>query len=117
MAHELGPKDTVYLGENEKVRVIAKFDDTHGRLEDLRIREADYAARRATDQLDPGEQAPVILPPRTGRYMMHCHNLVHEDHDMMVQFEVGTGGPDPISAAREKPMTQLSTTPLTESAC
>jgi hypothetical protein len=33
-----------------------------------------------------------------GRYMMQCHNLVHEDHDMMVQFEVGTGGPDPITA-------------------
>ena len=24
-----------------------------------------------------------------GRYMVHCHNLVHEDHDMMVQFSVG----------------------------
>ena len=23
-----------------------------------------------------------------GKYMMHCHNLVHEDHDMMSQFEV-----------------------------
>jgi spore coat protein A len=24
-----------------------------------------------------------------GRYMIHCHNLVHEDHDMMVQYAVG----------------------------
>jgi spore coat protein A len=24
-----------------------------------------------------------------GRYMIHCHNLVHEDNDMMVQFAVG----------------------------
>jgi spore coat protein A len=24
-----------------------------------------------------------------GRYIVHCHNLVHEDHDMMVQFAVG----------------------------
>jgi hypothetical protein len=24
-----------------------------------------------------------------GKYMMHCHNLVHEDHDMMTQFQVG----------------------------
>lgn len=24
-----------------------------------------------------------------GRYMIHCHNLVHEDHDMMIQFAVG----------------------------
>ena len=26
---------------------------------------------------------------RGGQYMIHCHNLVHEDHDMMVQFSVG----------------------------
>lgn len=24
-----------------------------------------------------------------GRYMTHCHNLVHEDNDMMIQFAVG----------------------------
>lgn len=24
-----------------------------------------------------------------GRYMIHCHNLVHEDSDMMVQYSVG----------------------------
>jgi spore coat protein A len=23
-----------------------------------------------------------------GKYMMHCHNLSHEDHDMMAQFEI-----------------------------
>ena len=35
--------------------------------------------------------------PHQGRYMMHCHNLVHEDHDMMHQFAVGwkPGQPDP----------------------
>ena len=27
--------------------------------------------------------------------MMHCHNLVHEDHDMMAQFEIL----DPLNAA------------------
>jgi hypothetical protein len=35
--------------------------------------------------------------------MIHCHNLVHEDHDMMVQYEVGTGGFDPINAAKPLP--------------
>jgi hypothetical protein len=37
-----------------------------------------------------------------GRYMIHCHNLPHEDHDMMTQFRVGEDRPDndPISAAR-----------------
>ncbi|TWH39136.1 multicopper oxidase family protein [Dulcicalothrix desertica] len=32
-----------------------------------------------------------------GKYMSHCHNTVHEDHDMMNQFEVGIGGPSPFS--------------------
>ncbi len=33
-----------------------------------------------------------------GRFMMHCHNLVHEDHSMMTQFEVGQNAPSPCSA-------------------
>jgi spore coat protein A, manganese oxidase len=63
-AFERGPKDTAYLGENETVRVLARF---------------------------VGD----------GKYMMHCHNLVHEDHDMMVQFEVvdpNQAGDDPLGA-------------------
>ena len=60
--HERGPKDVVYLGEKETVRLLMRFE-------------------------------------RPGKYMMHCHNLVHEDHDMMTQFEVGhsTGAADPLS--------------------
>jgi FtsP/CotA-like multicopper oxidase with cupredoxin domain len=23
-----------------------------------------------------------------GRYVMHCHNVVHEDHAMMIRFDV-----------------------------
>jgi FtsP/CotA-like multicopper oxidase with cupredoxin domain len=49
---ERGPKDVVYVGEEETVKIIARFG------------------------------------PQPGRYMMHCHNLVHEDHDMMHQFWV-----------------------------
>lgn len=75
LPHELGPKDVVYLGENETVQVLVKFDG--GR----------------------------------GKYMVHCHNLVHEDHDMMGQFEIrdGTAVPDdPFSApARPLPETEL----------
>jgi spore coat protein A len=61
---ERGGKDVVYLGENETVRVLIKFDE--GR----------------------------------GKYMEHCHNLVHEDHDMMGQFEIvdpARAAPDPLS--------------------
>jgi FtsP/CotA-like multicopper oxidase with cupredoxin domain len=42
--------------------------------------------------------------PHEGRYMMHCHNLVHEDHDMMTQFQVGQQGCNPcIAPARPLP--------------
>ena len=65
--HELGPKDVFYLGENERVRVIANFG------------------------------------PQSGRYMMHCHNLVHEDHSMMGQFRVvGPTDPHPVTTARPR---------------
>jgi spore coat protein A, manganese oxidase len=43
-----------------------------------------------------------------GKYMMHCHNLPHEDHDMMQQFSVGlkpgeVDVNDPIEADPCKP--------------
>jgi spore coat protein A len=65
--NELGPKDVVVVGENERVRLVMRFE--HQR----------------------------------GRYMVHCHNLPHEDHDMMTQFSVGMKGQtvdphDPITA-------------------
>lgn len=38
------------------------------------------------------EQVQVMarFAPHKGKYMVHCHNIVHEDHDMMTQFEVVT---------------------------
>ncbi|TNB75679.1 multicopper oxidase family protein [Arthrobacter sp. BB-1] len=72
-AYERGPKDVVYVGEGETVRLLMKFE--HHR----------------------------------GRYMIHCHNLPHEDHDMMAQFSVGidTNDPDPnhpIDASKPHPI-------------
>ncbi|MBD2774048.1 multicopper oxidase family protein [Iningainema tapete] len=60
--YERGWKDVFYVGENENVRVVGKFD------------------------------------PNKGKYMTHCHNLVHEDHDMMTQLEVDQGGISPFAA-------------------
>ncbi|MBW4520557.1 MAG: multicopper oxidase domain-containing protein [Scytolyngbya sp. HA4215-MV1] len=55
--------------------------------------------------LRDGEVVRVIarFAPHRGKYMMHCHNIVHEDHDMMTQFEVGQGGTSPL-ADRAKPL-------------
>jgi FtsP/CotA-like multicopper oxidase with cupredoxin domain len=74
-AQEKGPKDVVYIGENETVRLLMKFGPEHG------------------------------------RYMIHCHNLSHEDHDMMTQFQVGDHDADcdPVNAA---PPTYLPETTL-----
>jgi spore coat protein A len=42
-----------------------------------------------------------------GRYMVHCHNLVHEDNDMMVQFAAGDLlGNDPVTS--DPPVPDLS---------
>ena len=44
------------------------------------------------DTVYVGEQSVVRVAarfiPHTGIYVLHCHNLVHEDHSMMTQFEV-----------------------------
>jgi len=50
----LSPKDVVFLGPGEEVRLIASWG------------------------------------PHDGSYMFHCHNLVHEDDDMMLAFAVNS---------------------------
>jgi len=51
-----------------------------------------------------GESVTILTqfnpqPDGEGRYMIHCHNLSHEDHDMMVQFAVGNQDDnDPIAS-------------------
>lgn len=47
---------------------------------------------------DDNIQVIAQFKPNRGKYIMHCHNTVHEDHDMMTQFQVGQGGADPMSA-------------------
>ena len=58
--HEKGWKDVVFVGPNERVELVMKFN--------------------AADRVDPDK-------PVTGKYVMHCHNLIHEDNDMMTQFD------------------------------
>ncbi len=78
-AWEQGPKDVVYVGEGEKVRLAMRFTLQKG----------------GGNTVNAG-----------GRYMVHCHNLPHEDHDMMLQFAVGEiDVNDPISSAPCKPDT------------
>ena len=49
-----------------------------------------------------------------GKYMIHCHNLVHEDHDMMGQFEmIDPAGPgDDPRGWGPRPMSEDESSPL-----
>jgi FtsP/CotA-like multicopper oxidase with cupredoxin domain len=40
--------------------------------------------------IGPGEELRLFIRFRdyTGKYMMHCHNTIHEDHAMMVRFDI-----------------------------
>jgi len=68
--YEQGWKDVFHLGEFEKVRVIGEFGPRNPQFRNRFIH---------------------------GKFMMHCHNLVHEDHSMMTVFEVGDEGEGPKS--------------------
>jgi FtsP/CotA-like multicopper oxidase with cupredoxin domain len=76
-AWERGPKDVVYVGEAEVVRLITKYE------------------------MPPGPAGAA-----GGKYMIHCHNLPHEDNDMMGQFQVGRTPDvnDPITTAPAQPI-------------
>ncbi|MGY1743079.1 MULTISPECIES: multicopper oxidase domain-containing protein [unclassified Blastococcus] len=76
---EKGPKDVVYVGENETVRLLMRFEH------------------------------------EDGRYMIHCHNLSHEDHDMMFQYQVGHHDVDcdAINSCPPKPLPAPPLVPLT----
>lgn len=43
-----------------------------------------------TVSVDPGEDVKIAMrfDGFHGRYVMHCHNLEHEDHSMMARFDV-----------------------------
>ena len=40
--------------------------------------------------LRPNEEIKVFIRFRDflGKYVMHCHNVVHEDHAMMVRWDI-----------------------------
>jgi spore coat protein A, manganese oxidase len=93
------------------------FHPVHTHLVDFQILSRNGKApfpyeRGAKDvvYLGEGETIRILMKfgPHRGRYMVHCHNLPHEDHDMMAQFSVGmkdaSDDPnDPISAAPPVP--------------
>jgi FtsP/CotA-like multicopper oxidase with cupredoxin domain len=53
-------------------------------------------SRRDVAPLNPVGEVKVFVQFRDlqGRYVMHCHNVVHEDHAMMIRFDIGKIPPD-----------------------
>jgi FtsP/CotA-like multicopper oxidase with cupredoxin domain len=51
---------------------------------------AQERGRKDVYMLHPGWTVRVFLRFRdhVGKYPMHCHNLAHEDHAMMVRFDI-----------------------------
>ena len=51
-------------------------------------------SRKDTVRLDENVNTTVKIRFRdwTGRYVMHCHNTIHEDHAMMLRFDIATTG-------------------------
>ena len=46
--------------------------------------------RKDVFNLGPNTSMKVLLRFRdfTGKYIIHCHNLIHEDHAMMVRWDI-----------------------------
>ncbi|HWT25254.1 MAG TPA: multicopper oxidase domain-containing protein [Solirubrobacteraceae bacterium] len=74
------------------------FHPVHLHLVDFKILSRNGRAPHPYEQgpkdvayVGEGETVRIVAKfgPHEGRYMIHCHNLVHEDHDMMTQYRVG----------------------------
>ena len=50
----------------------------------------EWSGRKDTVSLLPGDRVKILVrfTDFTGRYVAHCHNTVHEDHAMMIRFDV-----------------------------
>jgi FtsP/CotA-like multicopper oxidase with cupredoxin domain len=46
--------------------------------------------RKDVYPLGPNTTMRVLLRFRdnTGKYVMHCHNMIHEDHAMMLRWDI-----------------------------
>ncbi|MBS1159171.1 MAG: uncharacterized protein H6R15_1590 [Proteobacteria bacterium] len=69
----------------------------HAHLEEVRLLSFNrapppplLAGRKDMISLGPNAEAEIYLRFRDfkGQYVMHCHNVVHEDHAMMINFKV-----------------------------
>jgi FtsP/CotA-like multicopper oxidase with cupredoxin domain len=55
-------------------------------------------SRKDVVQLHPNEKVELFFRFRdwVGRYPLHCHNVIHEDHAMMLRWEIDPNGGDHV---------------------
>ncbi|HEX7489775.1 MAG TPA: multicopper oxidase domain-containing protein, partial [Anaeromyxobacteraceae bacterium] len=60
--------------------------------------------RKDVWRLRPGGKVSVYLQFRefSGTYVEHCHNTVHEDHAMLLRWDIN-GGPTPLPSPMPTP--------------
>lgn len=97
---ETKPMATVKRGESEIWELQGKGSWSHPvhiHFEEARILTRNglppplhERGRKDVFELRPGEVVRIHVCFRdfTGKYIMHCHNTIHEDHHMMVRFDV-----------------------------
>ena len=53
-------------------------------------RDSILQSRKDVINLGPNDEVKIFMRWRDflGRYVMHCHNVVHEDHAMMLRWDI-----------------------------
>ena len=83
--------------KNRKFGSLEKLHPVHVHLVNFQILERNGGPPKPWERgwkdivsLDKGEEVKLIMrfDGHRGRYLMHCHNLEHEDHNMMARFDV-----------------------------
>jgi spore coat protein A len=83
--------------KNRKFGSLEKLHPVHVHLVNFQILERNGGPPKPwergwkdTVSLGKGEEVKIIMKfdGHRGRYLMHCHNLEHEDHNMMARFDV-----------------------------
>lgn len=76
----------------EEFRILTRTDK-RGNTRTIQPGDVEYG-RKDVMKLGPGEQIEVLMRFRDfkGGYPLHCHNTVHEDHQMMLLWNVADTG-------------------------
>jgi FtsP/CotA-like multicopper oxidase with cupredoxin domain len=94
----------------EKPRFIEAFGTRATLAERPVIERFMGGPRRDVATLLPGDEIKVFMRFRDflGKYVMHCHNVVHEDHSMMIRWDIVEPGQGFLGS---RPASQVYGTP------